>query len=135
MIFTGCFSLPQTSAVLVRTAGATQTYCYQIDSKEIEKRLNKFLNSCYSRKNVTVNTPYGTYTNKYDEKREVQSLENGVRYSISNTAGYVLAVDIFTPNADTCKTEVKMYGTSIFWKKNFDNIDEALRDGKIDCPL
>jgi len=134
LVLEGCFSMPKNSIELVRNAPAVQSYCYNVKNQVVEKRLKNFLDSCYSRKYVTVDTPYGTYTNKYDEKTEKKIIQGGIRYSLSNIAGYVLSVDIL-PEKDGCETKMKLYGVSFFWRKNFDNIDMAVKSGEIDCPL
>lgn len=119
-LLSACAAMPKTSDELMATTDVKQTYCYDMDEREVAKRAQYFLLRCYGESDVFQVVDEGE--NDFD------------RYSVKSRSGFGISVDI-RPSSGECVTHVEMYALRSHLRDKFQRIDKAIKGGDIQCGL
>ncbi|RDH84499.1 MAG: hypothetical protein DIZ80_03195 [endosymbiont of Galathealinum brachiosum] len=116
-LLTGCSSTGTLQPTqLAKAAKINEIHCYNIDIRQVETRLEQYLNKCFSRDTV-----------------KKGNIAKGRRVSLSDGSTYQYSAEL-RENTNDCKTEAKMYGIDEDWKDVLMQSNLAVFEKTYSCP-
>jgi len=119
-LVSACVTMPKTSDELMSTTDVKRTYCYDMDSREVAKRVQYYLLKCYYENNIFQVIDEGS--------------DDYNRYSVRSKSGFGISVTI-RPSLGECVTRVDMYALRSHLREKFRRMDKAIKGGNIECGL
>ena len=116
-LLTGCSSKGTLQPTqLAKAAKVNEAHCYNIDIRQVETRIEQYLNKCFKSDSV-----------------KKGNIAKGRRISLSDGSTYQYSAEL-RENTNDCKTEAKMYGIDNNWKDVMTQSNLAVFEKEYNCP-
>lgn len=117
ILLTGCSSTGTLQPTqLAKAAKVNEVHCYNIDIRQVESRLEKYLNKCFSGDTV-----------------KKGNIAKGRRVSLTDGSTYQYSAEL-RENTNDCITEARMYGIDEYWKDVLMQSNLAVFEKTYNCP-
>ncbi|MEJ2372570.1 MAG: hypothetical protein P8Y22_06325 [Sulfurimonas sp.] len=134
---TGCTNLYTSIDALKADKSKNGTmYTYDQNFSTVETKVETFMKHCYNEEHPIISTSIQGYPTNIEGVSRLygkKSIPNGILFYVSvGSQYYTLGAEI-TPNDLNDSTTLKLYSNNMMWGMVFDNIDDYIKNGQLEC--